>query len=146
MAEQEAVSLIALTSQIVSAHVAHNTVPVDELPQLIRNVYAALGNATVPAPPVAKEPAAPIKNSVKPDAITCLECGSAFKMLKRHLNSEHQLSPSDYRKKWGLPANYPVVAPNYAKTRSTLAKKIGLGRVRAALPAPRKKAAAAKRR
>lgn len=143
---QESADLIALTSQIVSAHVSHNAVDPEELPNLIKSVYAALGNAKLPAP-VASEPAVPVKSSVKPGAITCLECGGVFKMLKRHLTSEHRMTVDDYRQKWSLPASYPLVAPDYAKIRSTLAKKIGLGRFRDSAPAARKQQrAGAKRR
>lgn len=130
--------LIALTSQIVSAHVAHNPVNPDQLPALIKSVYAALGNATMPEP-AATEPAVPVRSSVKSNAIICLECGAPFKMLKRHLASEHGIEVEAYRRKWHLPSNYPVVAPEYAKVRSGLAKKIGLGRMRNSSPSAGRK-------
>jgi|SRR5882672_588687 len=131
--------LATWTSQIVSAHVGNNTVTPDQLPDLIRTVYQALRLVSSPVVVVEKNPAIPIKQSIKPDAIGCLQCGSWFKMLKRHIKSEHNWSPEEYRKHWGLPASYPLVAPNYAKTRSSLAKQIGLGRT------PRRKIAAKKK-
>ena len=120
--------LMALTTQIVSAHVAHNEVSPEQLPALIHSVFTALGNANSP-PPAATEPAVAVRSSVRPDAVTCLDCGKQFSMLKRHLNTDHSLTPQQYRAKWNLPHDYPMVAPNYAKVRSNLAKKIGLGRV-----------------
>lgn len=144
MPESQESNLITLTSQIVSAHVSHNAVDPEELPKLIKSVYTALGNANVPEQ-IASEPKVPVKNSVKPGAITCLECGSVFKMLKRHLTSEHQMTVDAYRQKYNLPASYPLVAPDYAKVRSTLAKKIGLGRLRDSTPAVRKRAAPKRR-
>jgi predicted transcriptional regulator len=121
---------LALTAQIVSAHVGHNSVTTDALPALITSVHAALkgtGNAsTETAAPL--EPAVPIKRSVFPDYIVCLEDGKKLKMLKRHLQTAYGMTPDQYRAKWGLPASYPLVAPNYAEHRSTLAKSIGLGR------------------
>lgn len=127
MPESDA-DLASWTSQIVSAHVGNNTVAADQLPILIRSVYEALQQAVHPTVPAVKNPAIPTKQSIKPDAIGCLECGGWFKMLKRHIKSEHNWSPEEYRRHWNLPASYPLVAPNYAKTRSSLAKKIGLGR------------------
>jgi len=121
--------VLNLAAQIVSAHVEHNTVSVKDLPALIQSVYATLAQAGVQAPePEKQEPAVPIKKSVFPDHIICLEDGKKLKMLKRHLHTAYGLTPEQYRTKWGLPANYPMVAPNYAETRSTLAKAIGLGR------------------
>ena len=134
--------LATWTSQIVSAHVGNNSVPAEQLPDLIRNVYQALQRASTAVAVVEKNPAIPIKQSIKPDAIGCLQCGSWFKMLKRHIKSEHNWSPEEYRKHWGLSASYPLVAPNYAKTRSSLAKQIGLGRT----SGPRKIAAKKKGR
>ena len=122
-------SVLSLTAQIVAAQVANNPIDPANLPTLINDVHRALTNAgqSTAAPPRA-DPAVDIKRSVRNDHIVCLECGKHFSMLKRHLNTDHQLTPQEYRKKWGLPLTYPVVAPDYAKTRSALAKKIGLGR------------------
>ena len=122
-------SVLSLAAQIVAAHVANNRVDPADLPKLINDVHRALANAgqSTAAPPSA-EPAVDIKRSVRNDHIVCLECGKHFSMLKRHLSTDHQLTPHEYRQKWGLPPTYPVVAPDYAKTRSALAKKIGLGR------------------
>jgi predicted transcriptional regulator len=125
--------LLSLAAQIVSAHVEHNIVPVKDLPALIQSVYATLAQPEVQAPePEKREPAVPIKKSVFADHIVCLEDGKKLKMLKRHLHTSYGLTPEQYRAKWGLPANYPMVAPNYAEKRSTLAKAIGLGRKPAA--------------
>ena len=122
-------SVLSLTAQIVAAQVANNTIDPADLPKLINDVHRALANAeqATTAPPRG-EPAVDIKRSVRSDHLVCLECGKHFSMLKRHLNTDHQLTPHEYRQKWGLPPTYPVVAPDYAKTRSALAKKIGLGR------------------
>ena len=139
--------VLALTAQIVSAHVTKNEIAPDALPSLIREVYKTL--STVTTEPVEAEkpkPAVAITKSVFPDHIVCLECGKKLTMLKRHLMTEHSLSIDQYRGKWSLPSNYPVVAPEYAETRSELAKKIGLGRSRtgggrkAARKAPPKRA------
>ena len=121
--------LITLTSDIVAAHVSNNSVAVSDLPVLIQNVYGALsGLRNETAPPQPKpEPAVSIRSSVKPDHIVCLEDGKKLKMLKRHLMTHYQMTPDEYRAKWGLPADYPMVAPNYADQRRALAKKIGLG-------------------
>jgi predicted transcriptional regulator len=121
--------LLGLTEKIVSAHVANNAVSSADLPDLIRAVYAALGNVKTAgeAPPTPK-PAVPIKRSVTPNHIVCLEDGKKFKMLKRHLKTDHNMTPKEYRERWGLASDYPIVAPAYAKQRSALAKKIGLGR------------------
>lgn len=123
-------TLITLTSDIVAAHVANNNVAVDEVPSLIANVYGALSGLgeTAPAVEAKPEPAVSIRSSVKPDYVVCLECGKKMKMLKRHLATDHGMTTEDYRARWGLNADYPMVAPNYAKTRRELAKKIGLGR------------------
>jgi len=121
--------LITLTADIVSAHVSNNSVPAAEVTALIQTVYAALETVTTPAVEEAKpEPAVPIRASVKNDYIVCLEDGRKLKMLKRHLRTTYDMSPEDYRAKWGLPRNYPMVAPAYAEQRKELAKKIGLGR------------------
>ena len=128
MAEVNDPDALVLTAQIVSAHVAHNTVSPDQLPDLIRNVFAALGNVAKPVEEK-REPAVPVRQSVRSDSIICLEDGKKFSMLKRHLMTDHKLTPQQYREKWGLPHDYPMVAPSYAIVRSTLAKKIGLGRI-----------------
>lgn len=122
--------LITLTADIVAAHVSNNSVAVSDLPVLIGNVHQALaglsGNNSAPqAPP---EPAVPIRLSVKKDYIVCLDDGKKLKMLKRHLMTHYGMTPDDYRAKWGLPADYPMVAPAYAEQRRVLAKAIGLGR------------------
>jgi predicted transcriptional regulator len=127
--EENSETLITLTADIVSAHVSNNSVSVNDLPQLIQNVHSALqtlGGRTEEAAP-RPEPAVSIRSSVKPDFIVCLEDGKKLKMLKRHLMTHYQMTPEDYRQKWGLGADYPMVAPNYAEQRRTLAKKIGLG-------------------
>ncbi len=120
-------SSLELVSKIVSAYVSKNSLPPGELPQLIRTVHEALktpGQAAASRP----EPAVPIKKSVSPDYVICLEDGMKLKMLKRHLRASYDMSPDEYRQRWGLPADYPMVAPKYAAVRSELAKKIGLGR------------------
>jgi predicted transcriptional regulator len=122
-------TLITLTADIVSAHVSNNSVAVSDLPALIQNVHSALtglGQAA-PVPEAKLEPAVSIRSSVKPDYIVCLEDGKKLKMLKRHLMTHYQMTPEQYRAKWNLPADYPMVAPNYAEQRRSLAKKIGLG-------------------
>jgi len=125
-------NLIALTSQLVAAYVSRNVVPVSDLPTLISTVHQSLTNLGKPqeqAETVADlKPAVPIKKSVHPDHIVCLEDGKKLKMLKRHLATSYGLTPDEYRAKWGLPSDYPMVAPNYAKQRSDLALKLGLGR------------------
>ncbi len=121
--------LITLTSDIVAAHVSNNSVAVSDVSTLIQNVHAALSGLATPAaaPEVKPEPAVSVRSSIKPDYIICLEDGKKLKMLKRHLMTHYQMTPEDYRAKWGLPADYPMVAPNYAEQRRSLAKKIGLG-------------------
>jgi predicted transcriptional regulator len=122
-------TLITLTADIVSAHLSNNSVAVGEVPGLIQNVHGALvqlGNGS-PEPEVRQEPAVSVRSSVKPDYIVCLEDGKKLKMLKRHLMTHYNLTPEQYRAKWNLPADYPMVAPNYADQRRNLAKKIGLG-------------------
>ena len=122
--------LLALTTEIVASHVSNNDVSTEELPNLIQQVYSSLASA---APGIAKaeaevpQPAVPIKKSVMPDHIVCLEDGKKLKMLKRHLKTRYDMTPDEYRERWGLPSDYPMVAPNYAAQRSELAKKIGLG-------------------
>jgi predicted transcriptional regulator len=122
-------TLITLTADIVAAHVSNNSVAVSDLPVLIANVHGALAGlgGSAPVPEVKQEPAVSIRSSIKPDFIVCLEDGKKLKMLKRHLMTHYQLTPEQYRAKWNLPADYPMVAPNYAEQRRTLAKKIGLG-------------------
>ena len=120
--------LLGLAAQIVSAHVSHNTVQSVDLPKLINDVHRALASAGQETAPPRGEPAVAVRQSVKSDHLVCLECGKHFSMLKRHLGNDHQLTPGEYRQKWDLPHDYPIVAPDYAKVRSRLAKKIGLGR------------------
>jgi predicted transcriptional regulator len=122
-------TLLTLTADIVAAHVSNNSVAVNDLPTLIQNVHAALnGISQAPAAPEAKpEPKVSIRSSIKPDYIVCLEDGKKLKMLKRHLMTHYNMTPDQYRQKWGLSADYPMVAPNYAEQRRTLAKSIGLG-------------------
>jgi len=122
-------TLIALTADIVAAHVSNNSVAVSDLPVLIQNVHGALtglGDAAAVSE-VKQEPAVSVRSSIKPDFIICLEDGKKLKMLKRHLMTHYQMTPEQYRAKWNLPADYPMVAPNYAEQRRTLAKSIGLG-------------------
>lgn len=121
--------LLVLTTEIVSAHVANNTVSLADLPQLIQQVYGTLaGIGGAPASIGARpQPAIAVKKSVTPDFIICLEDGRKLKMLKRHLKTAYNMTPEEYRERWQLPPDYPMVAPNYAKQRSSLAKKIGLG-------------------
>lgn len=126
--------LVELTAEIVAAYVSNHVVPVAELSTLIGDVHAALNNTGTPAPvAVAVEkpkPAVSVRKSVQDDQITCLECGGNFKSLKRHLMTHHTLSPEEYRDKWELPVDYPMVAPAYAEARSRLAKEMGLGQRR----------------
>ena len=120
--------LLELTAEIVVAHVGNNSLGVGDLPTLIESVYGTLTNlGNRPAAPEAPKPAVPIKRSVFPDYIVCLENGKKLKMLKRHLKTAYNMTPEEYRERWGLPADYPMVAPNYAEHRSNLAKEIGLG-------------------
>ncbi|MEG3178297.1 MucR family transcriptional regulator [Sphingomonas sp. RB3P16] len=125
-------TLITLTADIVAAHVSNNSVAVSDLPVLIANVHGALSGLGGPAPveTIKQEPAVSVRSSIKPDFIICLEDGKKLKMLKRHLMTHYQMTPEQYRTKWNLPADYPMVAPNYAEQRRTLAKKIGLGTTR----------------
>src|SRR3984885_10822630 len=122
--------IIEMTADIVSAYVGNNSVSASELPSLIQSVHRAVagvsnGAEAVEATP--KEPAVPVKRSITPDHLVCLEDGRKFKSLKRHLRTKYNMSPEDYRAKWGLPKDYPMVAPNYARARSDLAKQMGLG-------------------
>lgn len=125
-------TLITLTADIVAAHVSNNSVAVNDLPQLIANVHGALAGLGTPgaAPEVRLEPKVSIRSSIKPDYIVCLEDGKRLKMLKRHLMTHYQMTPDQYRQKWGLNSDYPMVAPNYAQARSQLAKQMGLGQQR----------------
>mgnify|MGYP003582788283 FL=1 len=127
--ENNAEALITLTADIVSAHVSNNTVAVSDLPALIQNVHGALSGLGEPVKAVEEkpQPAVSVRSSIKPDYIICLEDGKKLKMLKRHLMTHYNMTPEQYRAKWGLAADYPMVAPNYAQQRRTLAKKIGLG-------------------
>ncbi len=124
--------IITLTSQIVSAYVSKNSVQAADLPALISSVHQSLKSVGQPQAaaevPSELKPAVPVKKSVTPEYIICLEDGKKLKMLKRHLNTSYDMTPDEYRAKWGLPADYPMVAPNYAKQRSDLALKLGLGR------------------
>jgi predicted transcriptional regulator len=124
---------IQLTAHIVSAYVSNNTVPSGEIPSLISQVYSALmrvsgGQAVAPAEPL--KPAISVKRSITPEYLVCLEDGKKFKSLKRHLRTQYDMTPEKYREKWGLPSDYPMVAPNYAAARSQLAKQMGLGQQR----------------
>ncbi|ASP33305.1 MULTISPECIES: MucR family transcriptional regulator [Stappiaceae] len=126
-------NLIDLTADIVSAYVSNNTVASTDLPGLINEVYGALqktANASSEPEPEPLKPAVPVKKSVMPDYIICLEDGKKFKSLKRHLRTHYNMTPEEYREKWDLGADYPMVAPNYAAARSELAKKMGLGQQR----------------
>ena len=126
--EQDYDTLLTLTADIVAAHVSNNSVAVNDLPNLISNVHGALTGLSGRAAPEAKlEPKVPVRSSIKPDYIVCLEDGKRLKMLKRHLMTHYQMTPDQYRQKWGLNSDYPMVAPNYAEQRRTLAKAIGLG-------------------
>lgn len=132
--------VIEMTADIVSAYVGNNSVSAADLPALIQSVHRALSGISGGAEPVEvapKEPAVPIRRSVTPDYLVCLEDGRKFKSLKRHLRTKYNMSPEEYRTKWGLEKNYPMVAPNYAKARSDLAKQMGLGQ--GGRQAPRKK-------
>jgi len=134
MSDSAANNLIELAADIVSAYVSNNTVSVHDVTALIGDVYAALQrtSAGIVAEPLPEplKPAVPVKKSVTPDYIVCLEDGKKFKSLKRHLRTQYNVTPEEYREKWGLPADYPMVAPNYAQARSDLAKKMGLGQQR----------------
>jgi predicted transcriptional regulator len=126
-------SFIELTADIVSAYVSNNTVPAAEIPALINQVHAALSRvgsnlSDLPVEPL--KPAIPVKRSITPDYIVCLEDGKKFKSLKRHLRTQYNMTPEQYREKWALPPDYPMVAPNYAAARSQLAKQMGLGQQR----------------
>jgi predicted transcriptional regulator len=123
--------LLRMTTDVVSAYVSNNSLPTQQLPEIIAAVYAslrALEGQPAEAKPEPPKPAVPIRKSINPDYLVCLEDGKKLKMLKRHLRSTYNMTPDEYRAKWSLPAEYPMVAPNYAAQRSAFAKKIGLGR------------------
>jgi predicted transcriptional regulator len=121
-------ALATLTADIVAAHVSNNSVAISDLPLVIRSVHQALAGLTaVQEPEIKQEPAVSIRSSIKPDYIVCLEDGKKLKMLRRHLMTHYSMTPEDYRAKWNLPKDYPMVAPNYAERRRALAKEIGLG-------------------
>jgi predicted transcriptional regulator len=127
---EQSSDLLTLTTEIVAAHVSNNSVAVGDLPQLIHQVYRSLANIETAAPapaPARPQPAVSIKKSIQADFIVCLEDGKKLKMLKRHLKTAYNMTPEAYRERWGLAADYPMVAPNYARQRSRLAKEIGLG-------------------
>ena len=130
---EEKNELVEMTAEIVSAYVSANQVPPQDLPALIRTVYSALqeiGGRTIAGEEQLQEPAVSVKKSVTADYIICLEDGKRFKSLKRHLRTRYGMTPDEYRAKWRLPHDYPMVAPNYAKQRSNLAKRMGLGHAR----------------
>jgi predicted transcriptional regulator len=133
--------ILKLATEIVAAYVSNNPIPVSEVPAMIKSVHGTLGGLTGGSQgdmPSAQKPVVPVKRSVTPDYIVCLEDGKKLKMLKRYLRSNYNMTPEEYRAKWGLPADYPMVAPNYAAQRSEFAKKIGLGRT-ASSPGRRRK-------
>lgn len=136
--------LLRMTTEVVAAYLGNNTVPASQISEVIGAVHEALKNLSAGGgepEPEPLRPAVPIKKSVTPEYIVCLEDGKQLKMLKRHLRTTYDMTPEEYRAKWGLPANYPMVAPNYARQRSEFAKKIGLGKV-SAKPATRRKKSA----
>ncbi|WP_421786470.1 MucR family transcriptional regulator [Hyphobacterium sp.] len=122
--------LLRMTTDIVASFLTHNSVPAENVPELIRSVHATMGeiSGTAAKPEPKSKPAVPISKSVTDDYIICLEDGKKLKMLKRYLRSQYDMSPDDYRRKWGLPSDYPMVAPAYSRKRSSFAKSIGLGR------------------
>lgn len=140
---ESSIDLAEMTTEIVAAYVSHNSISVTDLSKLIADTHAALRNlsAALESTPIEKPaPAVPVKKSVTPDYLICLEDGKKFKSLKRHLRTHYDLSPEEYREKWGLPADYPMVAPSYSATRSLLAKANGLGRKIEAVEEPAKAA------
>jgi predicted transcriptional regulator len=123
--------ILRLATEVVAAYVSNNPIPVSEVPAMLKTVHSTLGGlvgVSAGEMPIGQKPAVPVKRSVNPDYIICLEDGKKLKMLKRYLRSNYNMTPEEYRAKWGLPADYPMVAPNYAAQRSEFAKKIGLGR------------------
>ncbi len=137
---EQSPELLELTTKVVAAHVANNAIAAAELPGLLATVHETLAKLGTEEAAPKPEPAVSIKQSVKPEYIVCLDDGKKLKMLKRHLKATYNMTPDDYRKRWGLPGDYPMVAPNYAKQRSELAKKIGLGRKPKTKMKPRRKA------
>ncbi len=141
--ENKQIELIELTADLVSAYVSNNPVPVSDLPALVAQVHQSLKNLGAPAEETPQQeklaPAVSVRRSITPDYIVCLEDGKKFKSLKRHLSTHHKMTPEEYRAKWSLPADYPMVAPAYAAARSQLAKDMGLGRKKQESPAPAKK-------
>lgn len=143
--------LLTLTADIAAAYVSNNTVQASDVPSVIQTIYRALagvGSAAAAPTPEPQKPAVPIKKSITPDFLISLEDGKKYKSLKRHLRTQYNMSPEDYRAKWGLPKDYPMVAPNYAASRSALAKSMGLGRggaAKSAKPAAKAKAPRAPR-
>ncbi len=139
--------MIELSATIVGAYVSHNALSATDVPKLIAQVHSALlglAGVSEPEAPVDVRPAVPVKKSITPDYLICLEDGKKFKSLKRHLRTEYDMSPDQYRAKWGLPADYPMVAPSYSEARSRLAKSIGLGRKVEAAPVPARRGAKVK--
>ncbi|MBN9060887.1 MAG: MucR family transcriptional regulator [Rhizobiales bacterium 65-9] len=133
MKSEDAVNFVELASRIVAAYVGNHSVPTSDLPGLIREIHGALSNLDNISPEAPSEPAKPAvnpKKSIHPEYLVCLEDGLKFKSLKRHLRTKYGLSPEQYREKWGLAPDYPMVAPSYARARSTLAKQMGLGQTR----------------
>ena len=130
----EAAPLTEITAEIVSAYVSRNTLQAADLSALLSHVHEALSDAQDGAQETPQEPAVPIKKAVTPSYVSCLECGEKFKSLKRHLNTVHDLSPEEYRQKWNLGSDFPMVAPEYSERRSATAKKLGLGRKRGQRP------------
>jgi predicted transcriptional regulator len=130
MADDFSATLLDLTTEIVTAHVSRNAVPAEQLPRLIQQIHEALAGlgAAAPDPGSDRKPAVPVRSSVRPDHLVCLEDGRKVKMLKRHLFANHGMTPDDYRARWNLAPNYPMVAPRYSAKRAELAKTIGLGR------------------
>jgi predicted transcriptional regulator len=127
--ESKTPDIVGLATDVVAAYVRNNPVPAADLRPLMDSVHAALRRVAGSQPVEAPKPAIAVENSVTPDYIVCLEDGGCYKSLRRHLRAKYNMSPEEYRAKWGLPADYPMVAPNYAKARSDLAKAIGLGRL-----------------
>ena len=150
MAEQknaaEPNEMLHLATDIIAAYVSNNKATAEDIPQLLQSTYAKLNelNSGSESEVTNKEPAVPVNKSITPDYIICLEDGKKLKMLKRYIRTQYDLTPEEYRRKWGLPADYPMVAPNYAKKRSAFAKKIGLGKA-AGAPAPARKTTTKKR-
>jgi len=131
--QERPLEVLQLTAEIVASHLSNNTVALGDVPQLIKQVYdslSGLGTEVLPAPRERPQPAVAIRKSVTPEYIVCLEDGKKLKMLKRHLKTAYNMTPEQYRERWGLASDYPMVAPNYAEQRRELAKKIGLGTTR----------------